>query len=273
VKLLASPALTRDGEQNKASRRPQRPGFVSGFRAVPEGLAFIARTPGVWPYALLPSLVASALIAGFGWLSFSWLGPAVATRFAEPNVWYAAIVHYVVAIGAALLGVFLALAITPPLSGPALERIVIAEERELGIPERAPLGFFAEITCGLRAQALAGAFSVPVLTVLWLVDLVLPVAAVVTLPCKLATVALALSWNLFDYPLTLRGVRMRQRLRLVRSNKAAVLGFGLAFSILFLVPCCMIVTLPIGVAAATRTLWALLEHDPQKLAALNSDRG
>ena len=64
-------------------------------------------------------------------------------------------------------------------------------------------------------------------------------------------------------------------LQLVLGNKATLLGFGIAFSIVFFVPCCMIVTLPVGVAAATRTLWTLLERDPGKLAALrelSSDR-
>jgi CysZ protein len=211
--------------------------------------------------------VLCGLVALSAWLAFDWIAPALVARLPEQSTWYASlgaqIVRYLSATLATVLGVIVALAVTPPLCGPALERIVVAEERELGVPERAPLGFFAELVCGVRAQLFAALFAVPLLCVLWMVDLFIPAAALVTVPAKFAVTSLALAWNLFDYPLTLRGVRMRERFALVVRYKAATLGFGIAFAILFFVPCCAVILLPVGVAGATRTLWEIVRHDPE----------
>lgn len=249
----------------------RRPGFLTGFRAVFSGARFVFGTPSVWPYALVPLAVLCGLTAIFGWLSFALLGPALAQWLpasAGLAAWGVTLLRYLGMLLAASLGVILSLALTPLLSGPALERIVERQERELLVGARAPLGFFAELLCGLRAQASAALFSLPLLGVLFIVDLLFPPAAVVTVPLKFVIAALGLSWNLFDYALTLRGARVRERLELVRRYPAATFGFGVGCSLLFFVPCGAIVLLPIGVAAGTRTVWALLRHDRELLPAL-----
>ena len=177
-------------------------------------------------------------------------------------------VSWVVAVVSVALGVVIAFAVTPPLSGPALEQIVSLVERDVGAPERQPLGVLAEIWCGFRAFAFAAMIALPILFVLWLVKFFFPPASVVTIPCTFVVVSLSLAWNLFDYPLTLRGVRMRERLSLVRAHKRTCLGFGAAFSILFWVPGCGVILLPVGVAAATRLLWRILEADARVLPSL-----
>ena len=52
-------------------------------------------------------------------------------------------------------------------------------------------------------------------------------------------------------------MRVRDRLRLVRAEWRSFLGFGLAFTAAFFIPCCGIVLLPVGVVAATRlaSIW------------------
>ena len=96
-----------------------------------------------------------------------------------------------------------------------------------------------------------------------------------TLPLQVITLALVLSWNLLDYPLTMRGVPMRRRAALLRENWPTTLGFGLGFAVVFMVPCGAVLLLPAGVAGATRiaTDWlraesaddasVLVESDPQ----------
>ena len=71
--------------------------------------------------------------------------------------------------------------------------------------------------------------------------------------------------SLFDYPLTLRGSGFRARLALLRANPLCFLGFGLTFALVFWLPCCGVLLLPVGVAAAT---WLLpqLEASTQKRA-------
>jgi CysZ protein len=253
-----------------AATELQAPGFRAGFGAVFGGLGFLFRTPRAWPYAMVPAAILTALTLLLGFAALSQLQPLFEGWFGNPTSWWgrlgAELISWLGAVLAAVLGIVIALALTPPLSSPALERIVALQERELGAPPRSELGFLAEMWCGLRAQFAAAVFAGPLLLLLAAVDLVFAPAAIVTIPLKLLVAAFALAWNLFDYPLTLRGVRVRQRLKLVRAYKSTLLGFGLSFALLFWLPCLGVVLLPVGVAAATKLLWRILERDPSAIS-------
>lgn len=260
---MTEPALDEPGS---AASEPQRPGFFASFAMVFRGFGFIAARPSTWPWAMVPALILSALSAAFLAASIWLVQPWIEGAFGSPQSWYgqlgAGIVAWLLALVAAIAGLLIALALAPPLSGPALEKIVERQERELAVPPRRPIGILREIWCGLRAQALAAMFAGPLLIILWLVDVFFPPATVVTIPLKAIITALALSWNLFDYPLTLRDVRMRERLRLVARYWRETLGFGLALAALFWVPCFNVLLLPVGVVAATRIVWQILRSDP-----------
>jgi CysZ protein len=250
----------------------KRPGFRAGFGAVFSGFGFILRTPRVWPYALVPPAILFVLASLLLWLAFGWVHPHVSQWLGEPASWYgklgSEIFALAVTLATGLLGLVLAMALTPPLSGPALEQIVTAQENAIAAPPRVPIGFLGEMWCGLRAQLISAAFALPLIFALWVLDLFVPPAVVITTPLNLVIAALALAWNLLDYPLTLRGVRIRERLRFMRVHKRATLGFGAAFALLFWIPCFNVMLLPVGVAAATRLVWRLLEHDPASLPSL-----
>lgn len=229
-------------------------GLSAGAATVFRSIGFLMRRPDLWPAALVPGVVLLALSAAAVAASIRWVRPMVHHAWGETaSVWARAGAEasaWAAVVAAAVLGTAVALLLTPPLSAPALETIVGARERELGAPERRALGFWAEILCGLKAQLLALGFAVPAVLLLWLVDLVWPPALVVTVPVRIVVSALAIAWNLLDYPLTLRGWSMRERLALLRRHSAACLGFGLAFAALFSIPCFSVLMLPIGVAAA-----------------------
>jgi CysZ protein len=106
-------------------------------------------------------------------------------------------------------------------------------------------------------------FALPVGVLLFAVEFLFPAAAVVTTPLKFLVTAMMVAWNLVDYPLTLRGMRVRERLALVRVEWLSFLGFGLGFAAAFWIPCCGIVLLPVGVIAATQlaTTWLGLSSD------------
>ncbi len=236
-------------------------GFWSGFSSLLSGALFLIARPRLGPLALVPAAIAVFLSALFVWLSIEVVQPALAPRIS-------AVVAWLVTLLVAVLGLILALALTPPLASPALERIVFARERELGVPPRQEIGILAEIWCSVRAMIFAALFAVPILSLLWLIDLVFPAAVVVTLPLKYVVVSLSIAWNLFDYPLTLRNVRMRDRFSLIMEHKATCLGFGMAFAIVFWVPCFGVLLLPVGVAAATDLVWRLLAADARLIPTL-----
>jgi len=252
---------------------PQSPGFSAGVRALFRGVSYLFGTPQTWPYACVPALLLVLLLGAAGWFTAWWVLPAIQAALPTGESSFGQVVwrgtSWLLVVGVFLLGASLAFALTPPLSGPALERLVALRERSLAIPERPPLGWWSEIWCGFRAQVFALIAVVPVLAALWLLELLLPPVVVVTVPLKLIVTSLALAWNLLDYPLTLRGVRMRERYLLFSRFKGACLGFGAAFALLFWLPCgCQIVLLPIGAVAATELVWQLLASDPSFLPEL-----
>lgn len=252
----------------------ERPGFRAGFAAVFSGFGFLARSPRAWPYAVVPALVFVVLSVLFAYLAIWGVNASVAGWLGESSGWFAkasaTLLTWLGSVLGAILGLLLALAATPPLSGPALERIVGYYEAELGVPTRTPIGLLAEMWCALRAQAFAAMFAIPLLALLWIVELLFAPAVFVTVPLKFLVSALSLAWNLFDYPLTLRGVRMRDRFQMVLDNKAAAFGFGLAFAVLFWIPCFGVLLLPVGVAAATRIVWRIAAARPGRVPRLDA---
>ena len=217
----------------------------------------LLQLPAAWPYALVPALVFALLEAGAVVLAVRYLQPWVEVRLGGGGALqtFGAQALSWISVGiCALLGWLVAAFLTPPLSAPALERIVTLVERQLGLPARPSLGFIAEFWCGARSLVLSIAVTLPIVLMLTLLELFVPALSVITTPLKLTLGALGVAWGLFDYPLTLRGVGVRARLALMRRNLSTVLGFGLGFALLFWAPCCGVIMLPVGVAAATSLL-------------------
>ncbi len=218
-------------------------------------------------------MLASAAAALAIWVVQPWM---LAQLVPDQATWLgrtgATVASWVAALATLFLGFVLSLALTPPLSGPALERLVTLVEDELHVPTRAPTTFLQEMWCGVRAQVFAASIVLPTVTALWFLELVFPPSAVVVVPLKLMVASTGLAWNLFDYPLTLRGVRMRDRFGFIMEHRRETLGFGLAFAALFWVPCFNVLMLPVGVAAATRVIWRTLAADPTALPDLPRPR-
>ncbi len=230
--------------------------------SLPRAFGEIWRTPELWLLSFVPTLVFAVLTSGFGALAVlvarPWLVvrlPRAAGPLGRAGV---GIAGWGFAAVCVVAGFYLALALAPALSAPALERIVDVVERRVGAPARVRLGFWRELGCGFRSLAGAACMALPASALLWLAGVLVPGATPVTLPLGSLVFALFVAWGLFDYPLTLRGVGFRQRLRLVRDHFACVAGFGAVFALSFWLPCCAVVLLPVGVVAATRLGAAVL---------------
>jgi uncharacterized protein involved in cysteine biosynthesis len=242
-------------------RKLTEPGFWSGVSAVFTGFSWLARTPGIWPAALVPTLVWTLLATVAVYGSVHYLEPWLSAHLPQVAYGITRAAAWVLTAVAGLLGAWIALLLTPPLSGPALERVVAAVEREIGAPPRASLSFLTEAWCSARSLFAGLLLVLPLLLVCLLLDLFVPVLAPLSTALKLFATALGLSWGLLDYPLTLRNLRMRERFRLFKRRIGPVLGFGAALAPLFWLPCCQLVSLPAGVAAATFLYQRLLDAD------------
>jgi len=239
-------------------QRPGRGASVSasdGASAVFQALTIITRLPELWPWALVPAVLFALLESAFLAVAIFVLRPDVLERLPEATTFWtrvgAGAASVAVVLGTAIVGWFVALLLVPPLSAPALEHLVARVEREIGAPPRAPIGILREFASGFRAMLGAALVGGPILLLLTVVEFFAPPTSVVTVPLKLLVSSLLIAWGLFDYPLSLRGIGFRERFRLMVEHFPAVLGFGLTFAAIFWVPCCGVLFLPVGAAAAT----------------------
>jgi CysZ protein len=239
------------------ARRGLPPSLLDGALALFAGLRFIAQTPRAWPAAVVPVLIAAVLSGILVWFSFGWAGPWLSEALLpEAESWYArgakSAIRWIGSAVAAYVSVLLALAATPPLSAPALEHLIRLQESALGVPARPARGLWFELRAELEAQLLAFALVAPPALLLWLLGVLAPPILPVVAPLQAVLVCFAVAWNLLGYPLSLRGVRARSQVVLLKSHAFAVLGFGGAFALISLVPGMALLLLPAGVVGATR---------------------
>jgi uncharacterized protein involved in cysteine biosynthesis len=236
-------------------------GFGRGFFVLFGAFGSLLRQPSTWPLALAPALLLVLVQSGavLGWWHYlrPWLDASLTSESAFWNV-LAAVATWGSVLPLLLVGWFL----VPVLSAPALDGVVSRVERELGAPARAPLGLLAELWYGAQAMLLGTAVTLPLIFALFVLGLVFPPLTVVTTPLKLLVGALGVAWGMLDYPLTLRGIGLSARLHFMTRHFSAVLGFGAAFSLLFWLPCCSILMLPVGVAGATQLYWEIRRSEP-----------
>ncbi len=160
------------------------------------------------------------------------------------------IIEILAVLVALFVALFLAFALGKPLSGPVLERIVRRVSTDLGAPEWPTPTLAQDVFRSLQSTFVALVFTLPILVPLVVVGLVFPVAAVVTTPLQFFVTAMGAAWDFCDYPLSIRGVSVSDRIEFVRRNKSAIVGFGLALGLLLLLPCSLILVLPAGVIGA-----------------------
>lgn len=253
--------MTAPHRRPSPSRATGRPlSFLSGVRALLGGLGFIVTTPGVWGWAIIPVLVAAFLFGG-GCVLAILGGTELATRVvgdaggtaATAGIWGLRIVFWSIGV---VLAFVVSMSLAQPLSGFALEAIARKQEKALGGRSWPDQPFVTGSLRSLRVSLTALAIGLPILGLLAAITILVPPAAVVTLPLKFIVTGLLAAYDLLDYPLSMRGHSVGDRLAFIRRNFGAVLGFGVATAALLLVPGVALLLLPFGVAGATRIVHA-----------------
>jgi len=260
--------------QNTALVLPERPGFGAGLRALFEGYRYLLRTPDIWPLALVPIVVALVLATIFGVIAVKGVLWLVATYLSgnDPSTYWAIalvfirIIAVLLALAAAL---FLAFALGKPISGPVLERIVRRVSKDLGAPQWPIPTLVQDVFRSLQSSFLALAVTLPFLVPLVAIGMIVPAAAVVTTPLQFVVTALGAAWDFCDYPLSIRGTRVAERIKFVRRNKGAVAGFALGLGLLLLLPCTLLIVLPAGVIGAAHLTVVLEKWEAARRGELN----
>jgi CysZ protein len=231
-------------------------GVGDGIHAVAGGAGFIITTPRVWGYALVPAGIALVLTVGLSVLGVWGAARVSNALLGEPDGFWANagswLVTVLVSAVALLLAVVCALSLAQPLSGFSLEAIVHAQERALTGRSTPEVKLAASVFLSLKIALVTVTFAVVAFGMLFLVGLFFPPALVVTLPLKFLLGSCLLAWDFLDYPLGLRGLGVRARLRWVRRHFSAVTAFGVSWALLLVVPGIVLLILPMGVAGAAR---------------------
>jgi CysZ protein len=227
-----------------------------GVRAFFGGCGFIITTPRVWGYAMVPVVVATMIGSIIGVLGMWASWHAASALFggdsgaAEAGRWIIAVLLGIVAV---LVALIVALSLAQPFSGFAIDAIVRRQEQALGSKGAWPDQKFSEqLFRSLRVNLTALAIGLPIIAVLFGIEILAPPAAVVTIPLKFVVTALMVAWDFLDYPLGLRGAGVSARLAFVGKHFWAVLVFGSLGAFVLLVPGLGLFLLPMGAAGATR---------------------
>jgi CysZ protein len=238
-------------------RHPQEAvGSGDGLEAFFGGIHFIVTTPSVWLYALVPAFMVLLLACVLGWLGIWGAGQAISAFLGQTSgFWSTAgswVLTILLALPAVLFALLLAVILAQPFSVFALEAIVHAQERALGVASCPAPTLLQSMLLSLRVALFALAIAVPIYVLFFIVDVVYPPALVATVPLRFLFFAWLLAWNFLDYPLTLRGMGLGARLRWISERQGAFTSFGLAWASVLILPGMALLLLPMGVAGATR---------------------
>jgi CysZ protein len=204
----------------------------------------------------VPVAVALVLFSGLGALGIygalrvaeSIVGPNPAT-WGTIGGWLIVAILSVVGL---LLSLLVGMALAQPISGVALDKLSRRQEEALGASAWPDQGFWESTLRSLRVTLAALVLGGALIVLLTLVEVLFPPIAVVTIPIKFVVSSLLVAWDFLDYPLSMRGIPVRARVRWVFSHFWAVCGFGMAAGMLLLVPGLALALLPIGVCGASR---------------------
>ncbi len=235
--------------------RAARMKFTDGLVAPWQGLGYVMSSPSTWPLASVPVLVFLILVGGGSALGISLVESNMAARLATESggmhvLWQ--VLRVLLWLAAITLAFLVSLALAQPIAGPALEALAKKQAAAIGVTQLPETGAVAGMARSLRVTLFGLLLATPIIIGLTVVELVVPVLVVVTMPLKFLTSALMLAWDLFDYPLSLRGAGVRARIAWMSDNFACSLGFGVSVALILLVPGAGLLFLPAGVCGATR---------------------
>jgi CysZ protein len=220
-----------------------------------QGFYFILSHPSTWSRALIPALIFTLMLLFVSipaiWIvhrTTNQLIESQKSRWMSIGIWLLRIILSIVAV---FLSLILALLTAQPLSSPALESLVRAQERHLKYPNRPEEGFCASVWRSMRVAFVSIIVSIGIFLALTLTEFFFPPVIILTIPLKFIATGFILAFDIIDYPLSLHLCGVRERTPWFRQYFWAALGFGLAIEVIFLIPGAFLLLLPAGVCGAT----------------------
>jgi len=240
--------------------KSSKPGFFTGIMAPFQGFHFILTHSSTWSRALVPTILFTIIFLVFS-ISGVWgmhiltdhLFEKHTSRWVHFGIWIFRIVLYIVAV---CLSLIIAMMTAQPLSAPALESLVRAQERDLKYPNRPEESFWSSVWRSLHMAIISILISFAIFIILTIVDFFFPPAIFLTTPLKFLSTGFILAYDIIDYPLSLHLFGASERVPWFTNYFWATLGFGLAMEVIFFIPGAFLLLLPAGVCGATRLVVA-----------------
>lgn len=243
--------------------------FFGGIACLGRGFRLWATSPRLMVLGAIPAVIVGAfytaavvvLIANLAAVS-GWITP-FASGFGQP--WRDAVrvaAGAAIVLAAVLVAVFTFAALTLAVGDPFYEKIWRDVERRRGQPPVvSETSFLRQARRGIgNALRLVG-ITVLIAAGLFIGGFIPVVGQTVVPVLGVILGGWILAVELTGFAFDARGLTFRQRRRMLRDNRAAALGFGMATYLLFLIPFAAVVTMPAAVAGATMLARDALEHN------------
>jgi CysZ protein len=246
---------------NVAAARAAGPAkdFFAGVRLFGRGFGMYAKSPRLLLLGLIPAVISAIVMAAALAALIYFIADlaGAATWFADdwsPGARSAIrlLAGIAIVVVAVMLGVLTYTAITLIIGDPFYEAISKEVDRRLGDATAEPdvpwwISTRRNLVDSVRLLAMSVAVGVPMFLLGFL-----PVVGQTVVPVLDAVIGgWLLAVELTGVPFNRRGMRLRERRRLLRANRALALGFGVPVFVIFLIPFAAVLVIPAAVAGST----------------------
>lgn len=233
--------------------------FFVGVKFLGQGLGRVIRRPKLLLLGIIPAILSMLLFIGLFVLLFNYL-----TEISTAATWFARdwstgwrttveVAAGVAIVGASgLLAIITYTAVTLLIGDPFYEAISESVEDELGgVPNEVKLTVWASLR-----RSVADSLRLVMLTILVGIPLfflgLIPLVGQTVVPVIAAFVGgWFLAVEIVGIPFHRRGLRLPDRRRMLKQNRATALGFGVAVFCCFLIPLGAVMVMPAAVAGGS----------------------
>jgi CysZ protein len=239
-------------------KRPTRD-FFTGVSFLLRGVGMYARSPGIMLLGLLPALISGVLLVG-SFVALAYYIDDVATLITPyAGSWNAtvaqlvrALISIAIVLAWVLLSVLFYTAITLLIGQPFYEAISKNVEDKLGgVPDEVNVSFWKTLPRNIVDSVRLIVLGVFVGALLFGLGLIPAFGQTVVPVLAVLFGGWILTLELTGVPFERRGLRIRDRRRMLRGRRSMALGFGGATFVCFLIPLGAVLLMPAAVAGAT----------------------
>ncbi|MEW6368270.1 MAG: EI24 domain-containing protein [Acidobacteriota bacterium] len=232
--------------------------FLAGFLCAPRALTFLVTHPRLLVHIIAPSLITLAVLCVALWTSIKLAPVVVGALWSRPPHGWQVFFWYVAAGLAGMLLVMLALVLTYALAGMISTPFNdVLAERVVEIVWRPPqesVSFRFMLSCALtslRHSFLNLCLYLLIMIPLLLLNLIPVAGSILFAATSAVTTVFFLARDLLDGPLSLKRLSYRQKIGLVKKERALCSGLGAAAALLMWVPVLNLLLLPVAAVAAS----------------------